>query len=247
MLAGGYRIWSRRDQLVGLTQNRRESCEWKTRVAPCGRCYYESVRYVIGVDEAGRGALAGPISVGAVLYPLDFDWQELFKLVTKRGEVRLRDSKQLSPQQRDILYKEIVTHGRLKHTHAFVEAAVIDEIGIANAAREAAAQAVAALHISPHRVEVLLDAGLSVSEKWKQHSFIRGDETVPAIAFASIIAKVSRDRFMEGLSDVYGEYHFDEHKGYGTLAHRRAIRAAGLSELHRATFCTRLRVPEKSV
>lgn len=205
------------------------------------------MRYVIGVDEAGRGALAGPVSVGAVLAPEDFDWRELYTLVTKRGSVRLRDSKQLSPQQRDILYEEIIVHGRLKHAHAFVEAAVIDEIGIANAAREAAAKAVMALSISPHRAEVLLDAGLSVSEKWRQHSFIRGDETVPAIALASIVAKVSRDRLMERLSDMYGEYHFDEHKGYGTLAHRRAIRTAGLSELHRATFCTRLRVPEKSV
>ncbi|RJR13113.1 ribonuclease HII [Candidatus Parcubacteria bacterium] len=205
------------------------------------------VRYVIGIDEAGRGALAGPVSVGAVLAPEDFDWRELYTLVTKRGSVRLRDSKQLSPQQRDILYKEIITHGRLKHAHAFVEASVIDEIGIANAAREAAAKAIASLAISPHRVEVLLDAGLSVSEKWKQQSFIRGDEHIPAIALASIIAKVSRDRFMEDLSPLYGEYHFDEHKGYGTLAHRRAIRATGLSEVHRTTFCSRLRVPEKSV
>jgi ribonuclease HII len=205
------------------------------------------VRYFIGVDEAGRGALAGPVCVGAVLFPEDFNWQEAFALVTRRGVPRLRDSKQLSAQQRKILYEFITTSGRLKHAHAFVDAPVIDEIGIVTAAHEAAARAVAGLGIDHSRAEVLLDAGLRVPSRWEQRAIVRGDETVPAIAFASIIAKVTRDRLMEELAPSYTAYHFEEHKGYGTLQHRRAIIRTGLSELHRATFCKGLRIKEKSV
>ena len=205
------------------------------------------MRYLIGIDEAGRGALAGPVCVGAVLLPRDFDWKEVFNLITRRGSPRLRDSKQLSAQQRDTLYEYIAAHGRLRHAAAFVEASIIDEIGIVNAALEAAAHAIEELHINPSRVEVLLDAGLRVPSKWNQQSFVRGDENVPAIAFASIVAKVTRDRLMEELSTTYEPYHLERHKGYGTLAHRRTIAHLGLSAIHRATFCTRLPNPAKSV
>lgn len=201
--------------------------------------------FVIGIDEAGRGALAGPVSVGAVLMPADFDWREGFALVTKRGKPRVRDSKQLSPQQRDILFEYIASHGQLKHSHAFVEAETIDAIGIVNACFEAAAKAISALGISPSRVDVLLDAGLRVPSRWSQESFVRGDETIPAIAFASIIAKVARDRLMEEMSPTYDTYHFERHKGYGTSEHRRAIARVGLSLLHRASFCTRLHIGPK--
>ena len=205
------------------------------------------MRYQIGVDEAGRGALAGPVCVGAVLMPEDFDWERAFKMVTRRGVPRLRDSKQLTAQQRDILYEHISTHGRLKHAAAFVEAHVIDAIGIVNAAHEAAALALTSLAVSHSRVEVLLDAGLRVPEKWQQRSFVRGDETIPVIALASIVAKVSRDRLMEELSSRYTPYALETHKGYGTLAHRRAISSSGLSEIHRASFCRGLRIGPKSV
>ena len=204
------------------------------------------MRYVIGIDEAGRGALAGPVCVGAVLMPLDLDWRIGYALVTARGEPRLRDSKQLSAQQREILYEYITTHGRLKHAAAFVDAPVIDSIGIVNAAHEAAAVALSRLGISADKAEVLLDAGLRVPETWKQRSFIRGDETVPAISSASVVAKVTRDRLMESLPDMFSEYKFEEHKGYGTLAHRKAIAREGLSVLHRVSFCRNLTEHHKS-
>ena len=200
------------------------------------------MNWLIGIDEAGRGALAGPVSVGAVLYPDDLDWKEAFALVTKRGKPKLRDSKQLTAQQRDILFDYITSHGRLRHASALVDAKIIDQIGIVNAANEAASLAIEQLGIRPSRVSVLLDAGLRVPEKWPQESFVRGDENIPAIAFASIIAKVTRDRFMEELATTHSAYHFDEHKGYATHVHRRAIQLSGLSELHRATFCTRIKV-----
>ena len=197
------------------------------------------MQWLIGVDEAGRGALAGPVCVGAVLYPPDFNWKEVFSLITKRGEPKLRDSKQLSAQQRDILFAHITEHGRLRHASAFVEAEVIDSIGISNAAREAAAVAVQRLGIGPSRVKVLLDAGLSVSSEWEQESFIRGDENIPAIAFASIVAKVTRDTHMEELAETHGGYGFAAHKGYRTLVHRVAIRKHGmLPFIHRKTFLT---------
>jgi ribonuclease HII len=198
------------------------------------------VNWVIGIDEAGRGALAGPVCVGAVLFPDDLDWKEAFSLVTRRGKPVLRDSKQLTAQQRDILFDHITMHGRLRHASAFVDAKTIDEIGIVNAANEAAALAVSSLGIQPSRVSVLLDAGLRVPAKWSQESFIRGDERIPAIAFASIIAKVTRDRLMEELAETHAAYRFDEHKGYGTADHRRRIKREGVCELHRVTFCTKL-------
>lgn len=197
------------------------------------------MQWQIGIDEAGRGALAGPVCVGAVLYPEDFDWREAFALITRRGEPVLRDSKKLSAQQRRILYDFIATHGRLRHAHAFVSAESIDTIGIVNAAHEAAAIAIDSLGISPERVEVLLDAGLRAPAKWQQESFVRGDENIPAISFASIVAKVTRDRYMEELSAAHTPYGFELHKGYGTHAHRLAIRKHGLVPfIHRKTFLT---------
>lgn len=198
------------------------------------------MRYLIGVDEAGRGALAGPVCVGAVLYPEDFDWKECFSLITSRGAPVLRDSKKLSAQQRSILFEYIAEHGRLRHAAAFVDAKTIDDIGIVNAAKQATAVAVRELGVGPEKAHVLLDAGLSVSSEWMQESFIKGDERIPAIAFASIVAKVLRDRLMEDYATDYAAYLFDTHKGYGTIKHRTAIRKHGLSDLHRATFCSSL-------
>lgn len=199
------------------------------------------MRYLVGIDEAGRGALAGPVCVGAVLVPLDFDWKEVFRLITKKGKrPKLRDSKQLTAQHRDTLYEYIAAHGRLRHAAALVGADVIDAIGIVNAAHEAAAIAIQSLGASADRAQVLLDAGLKVPSKWSQESFIRGDETIPCISLASIVAKVTRDRFMEQLAERYAAYRFERHKGYGTAEHRRLIAKEGFSDIHRTTFCTRL-------
>jgi ribonuclease HII len=168
--------------------------------------------------------------------PLDFSWESVFALVTRRGSPKLRDSKQLSAQQREILYEHIVSHGALRHAAALVSADTIDAIGIANAAREAAAKALDQLGVSPGKANVLLDAGLSVSGAWEQESFVKGDERIPAIALASIVAKVSRDRHMDELSLEHVHYGFDQHKGYGTRAHYQAIHTHGMSTLHRRTF-----------
>ena len=199
------------------------------------------VQWLIGIDEAGRGALAGPVCVGAILTPINFDWKEVFSLITKKGAPKLRDSKQLSAQQRDVLYEYLVSHAKVRHAAAFVSAESIDTIGIVNAAHEAAAIAISQLRVNPESAHVLLDAGLRVPQKWTQESFIRGDENIPAIALASIIAKVTRDRHMEELALSHHSYGFEGHKGYGTQAHLQAIRKFGiLPFIHRKTFLTAL-------
>ncbi|MDP2648736.1 MAG: ribonuclease HII [bacterium] len=203
-------------------------------------------QYVIGIDEAGRGALAGPVAVGAVLFPTDLDWRSIFELVTRRGSPRLRDSKKLTARQRSLLYEHIASHRRLRHACAFVGPEVVDSIGIVKAAHRAAA-ALGELGIRPASAEVLLDAGLKAPSSWRQRSIVRGDESVPAIALASIVAKVSRDRLMEELAPSYSPYSFEKHKGYGTLAHRQAILRRGLTDIHRSSFCKTLLFGAKSV
>ena len=194
------------------------------------------VHWYIGVDEAGRGALAGPVCVGAVLYPSDFSWEEAFALVTRRGTPVLRDSKKLSAQQRETLFTYIESHARLQHAAAFVSAETIDTIGISNAARQGAAIVVAKLAARVAQVKILLDAGLSVSKHWEQESFVKGDERIPAISLASIVAKVTRDRHMDELASSHEVYGFEKHKGYGTLEHREAIAQYGPASIHRLTF-----------
>lgn len=190
----------------------------------------------IGIDEAGRGALAGPVCVGVVVMPADFAWEEVFARITRRGEPKLRDSKKLSPQQRDTLYEYIIAHNALRYASAMVDAQAIDTIGIANAARQAVATALGTIGVAPGSARVLLDAGLSAPRAWEQESFVKGDERIPVIALASIIAKVTRDRGMEMLAKDYPEYGFDQHKGYGTAAHYAALRTHGISAIHRKSF-----------
>lgn len=191
---------------------------------------------IIGIDEAGRGPLAGPVCVGAVLMPAALDWREAFALITRHGEPKLRDSKKMSAQQREILYAYITEHGAMRHAYALVEARAIDQIGIVNAVKEAAVIAIRGLNVSPEKVEVQLDAGIALPALWRQQSFVKGDERFPAIAFASIIAKVTRDRHMDDLALKHPAYGFDQHKGYGTRAHLEAIRKHGVVEVHRKTF-----------
>ena len=203
------------------------------------------MNYLIGVDEAGRGALAGPVSVGAVLYPNDFPWQDAFALITKRGEPKLRDSKKLSSEQRDILYSFIISHPDLKYAHAFTDAKIIDSIGIVPATLRAVDNAISHIDTTPGVARVVLDAGLRAPIIWTQESFVRGDENIPAISLASIVAKVTRDRYMEKLGDSYAVYGFSQHKGYGTALHTAALRKHGLSDIHRRSFCQGLQISGK--
>ncbi len=189
------------------------------------------MRYVIGIDEVGRGPLAGPITVGVVCIPAALSWKHFPKL---------KDSKQLSEIARNEWYTYIQTHKTIKAAVASVSAKTIDRIGIVAAGNLAARRALAQLNIKPAECIVQLDRGLVVGKEWRQKSYIKGDERFPAIALASIYAKVTRDAYMNRIANKYAAYHFNVHKGYGTQTHRTALRKHGLSTLHRATFCKRV-------
>ncbi len=204
--------------------------------------------YIIGIDEVGRGPLAGPICVGAVIMP---------SALSRRDFRGLKDSKQLSAKQREEWAARVREDARLRFATAMVEAHSIDEIGIVRAGNLAVTRALARLErlfgdVPLERLEIRLDAGLRAPLRFaRQRSIVRGDETEVSIALASIVAKVKRDACMKRLAARYPEYGFELHKGYGTALHREAIRSFGLCELHRESFCRRiaggLRAPEKSL
>lgn len=193
----------------------------------------------IGVDEAGRGPLAGPVAVGAVLVPRDFPWRLL---------PGVNDSKQVSAKKREAIFmaaKALQRSGHLDYRVTLVGPSVIDRIGIAPSVRRGVARTVRSLardnHLACEGIEVLLDGALAAPDEFVvQHTIIGGDSKERCIGLASILAKVTRDRFMVRLAARYPEYGFDVHKGYGTSAHRAGIQKHGMSAVHRQTFCTRL-------
>lgn len=187
--------------------------------------------FIVGVDEAGRGPLAGPVSVGVVIADTDYDFLTAFP--------GLNDSKQLSEKKREVLYvmlEEEMRAGRVRSVVQFVSAELIDRGGIVPAIRAAVAQGVRKLLPEPETGKVYLDGSLKAPPEYSQETVIGGDGLVPAIMLASIAAKVTRDRYMKKMALEYPEYGFEQHKGYGTKAHYEAIHAHGLSPLHRRTF-----------
>ncbi len=186
--------------------------------------------FILGVDEAGRGPLAGPVSVGVVAVPLGFDVLAEFPGV--------KDSKLLSGQKREIIFTEVerrASNGDLKFSVNFSDQTFIDKHGISLAVRTAAWSGIRSLAAPSHAL-VLLDGLLRAPHEYMQRTIIKGDLRVPVIALASILAKVTRDRTMEQLAVIYPAYGFEAHKGYGTSEHYRAIKKHGLCALHRKTF-----------
>ena len=187
---------------------------------------------VLGVDEAGRGPLAGPVAVGAVCAPEGFDFLTEFP--------GLNDSKKLSEKKREALFARLVEcteAGTIQVAVVLKSAKEIDGRGIAVVIRDAVAEAVEKLLPDAKAGKVWLDGSLKAPIKYEQETVIGGDALIPAIMLASIAAKVSRDRHMVRLAAKYPEYGFEGHKGYGTKAHIQAIREQGLSDLHRLSFC----------
>jgi len=176
---------------------------------------------VIGVDEVGRGAVAGPLTVGAVALPDDpIVWG-------------VNDSKQLTPAQREILAARIADVA-LAVGIAHVEAESIDAVGMSCALRMAMAGAIRDAGIEPD--SVLID-GNPVHVHPRETTLVKGDARVACIAAASIVAKVTRDALMVAYEDEYPGYHLAESKGYASPEHIAAIREKGLSPIHRASFC----------
>jgi ribonuclease HII len=188
--------------------------------------------WVLGIDEVGRGPLAGPVGVGVFALPASADQAAL------NG---IRDSKALTAKAREDWVELLRSHSRARHAVSLVGPRYIDQHGIAPAIRTALKRSLTKLALDPVQCTVYLDGGLKAPEHYAdQHTIIRGDSSVPLIAAAAILAKVRRDRYMERMANRYPEYGFAQHKGYGTHAHRTAIGKHGLSPLHRASFCTRI-------
>ena len=177
---------------------------------------------IAGVDEAGRGPLAGPVVAAAAILNVDDDF------------IYLNDSNKVTPKRRDILYNDIMN--RTIYGIGIVSAEEIDEMNILQATYKAMRMAIDKLSKRP---EVLLNDAViipGIDESIHQEKIIKGDAKSVSIAAASILAKVTRDRYMEELGEKYPEYGFEKHKGYGTKAHIEAIKKYGITPEHRKTF-----------
>jgi ribonuclease HII len=197
--------------------------------------YAEGYRHIAGLDEAGRGSWAGPVVAGAVILPPDRSdlSQELDGV---------RDSKQLTPRQRERLYP-IIESTALAVGVGVVPPDVIDELGIVPATRQAMGLAIGQLGLPP---DFLLIDYLNLPElSIPQKSITRGDALSLSIAAASIVAKVTRDRLMVELDVHYPGYGFAPHKGYGTRQHRESLFRLGPSPIHRLSYAPMRLMPQE--
>ncbi len=184
---------------------------------------------VAGVDEAGRGPLAGPVVAAAVMFPTEW---------IKRGLPRalhgLNDSKQLTAEERENFFSILTSRPEVRHAVAWSDHAVIDEINILQATFRAMNEALAQL--TPAPLHVLVDGHLRSSAYGEQTPIVEGDAKSYSIAAASVLAKVTRDRMMLECDRQWPEYGFAEHKGYGTKTHLAALSRHGPCPVHRMTF-----------
>ena len=180
-------------------------------------------KYIAGVDEAGRGPLAGPVVAAAVILPEEFSSNQL------------NDSKKLSSSKREKIYNELMNvDSKVISAFAVIDEVVIDKINILRATHMAMAQASSNLSIEPSFV--IID-GMPIKDfPFNNESIIKGDSKSLSIAAASVIAKVERDRIMLNYSKKYPEYKFEKHKGYGTKLHLEALKEFGPCKIHRKSF-----------
>ncbi|HHV95527.1 MAG TPA: ribonuclease HII [Clostridiaceae bacterium] len=183
--------------------------------------YQKGYKYIAGVDEAGRGPLAGPVVAAAVILPSNIFIENL------------KDSKKLSSKRRDVLYDEIRSKA-LAFGIGMTDEKCIDEINILNATKSAMEQAINSLEIKPDII--FIDALKLDHISIPQVPITDGDNLSVSIAAASIIAKVTRDRLIEEYDRIYPQYGFAKHKGYGTKEHLEAIKKYGICPIHRMSF-----------
>ncbi len=189
------------------------------------------MKYLVGIDEAGRGPLAGPVAVGVARVAEGYDVLAAFP--------GLNDSKKLTEKKRDALYEILmqeVKAGNVRVRVCLSGESTIDEKGIAYAIRSALARGLETLLPDPKEGKVLLDGSLKAPKEYEQETIIGGDGKEPVIMLAALAAKVTRDRLMIKLAKEYPQYGFEGHKGYGTKAHMNAIREFGISPVHRKSF-----------
>ena len=181
----------------------------------------EGYRLICGVDEAGRGPLAGPVCAAAVIQPTGF---------LPEG---LDDSKKLSEKKREQLFP-VICENALAYSVAFASVEEIEEINILQAAMLAMKRAIGGLSLQPELA--LIDGNRCPETAMESRFVIGGDGRCASIAAASVLAKVSRDRLMKELAEKYPQYGFEKHKGYGTRAHYEALRRFGPCPIHRMSF-----------
>ena len=184
--------------------------------------YSQGTNYICGIDEAGRGPLAGPVVVASVIMPKDSMIEGV------------NDSKKISEKKREKLYDEIIENA-ISYSVGIVDQKEIDRVNILNATKAGLTESIKGLKVKPD--VILVDALKGIDTCGiPYHSIIKGDAKCYSIAAASIIAKVTRDRIMRQWHEVYPQYNFIQHKGYGTAAHIAAIKEYGLCPLHRLSF-----------
>lgn len=192
--------------------------------------YHKSKKVnLIGIDEAGRGPLAGPLVVAGVLMAVGADLRDFFH--------GIRDSKKLTEKKREEWYRKIIACRALTHAFAVIAPATVDATNIYKSAQSGAFSVYKKLAAENDGIHVMLDGSLHLPREISQETIIKGDEKIPLISAASIVAKVTRDRMMRRLHKKFPHYSFDTNKGYGTLAHMASIRRYGLTPIHRVTFC----------
>lgn len=188
------------------------------------------IRGTIGIDEAGRGPLAGPVSVGICYIPKGIR-------LNFKG---IKDSKKLSEKDREkwfLQMKEWQREQKIRYAVSLVSEKIIDKKGIVYAISLGMKKCLQKIAVDPGEVQVLLDGGLKAPREYqKQKTIIKGDEKFPVISLASIAAKVTRDKYMVRIAKKYPEYGFEVHKGYGTKSHRELIRKHKPSLIHRNSF-----------
>ena len=194
----------------------------------------KKIAHIAGIDEAGRGPLAGPVAVGMVVVPVDFDWDLL---------PGVGDSKKVSAENREAIFRHtraLARAGMLSYAVSLVGAKTIDRIGITKAVTLGITRCFQKLTPDPLHTKVLLDGLLHAPEEYLyQETIIKGDAKEKVIGLASICAKVVRDTHMVRVAHDYPHYHFDIHKGYGTKKHIEALTTYGLSPVHRTSFTKR--------
>ena len=184
--------------------------------------YQKGFQNICGIDEAGRGPLAGPVVVAGVIMPQDSMWEWV------------NDSKKVTEKRREKLYDSIIEEA-ISYSVVIIGQDVIDEINILNATKQGVTKVVEELDIKPDLI--LVDALTHIDTKGVPYdSIIKGDAKCYNIAAASILAKVTRDRIMRQWDEIYPQYGFTTHKGYGTAKHIEAIKEYGLCPIHRRSF-----------
>jgi len=196
------------------------------------RLWKKGYRYVVGLDEAGRGALSGPVVAAAVIFKKSKIKNQKSKLQFKIQN--LRDSKKLTPKKREEFYKILTNHPQIKWGIGRVSEKVIDKINILEATKLVMIKAIKKLKRKPDFL--IIDGNFKLNLPIPQKSIIKADEKVFSVALASILAKVWRDKMMLRYHKKYPQYRFDLHKGYPTRLHLKMLKKHGPCKIHRKTF-----------